>query len=224
MRRGYKFLANADTLAQPVPTRLYFMVYCVLNIAESSGRPCRATIAIILQITAILTVCMFTGACSLKHAPVAVDPLQWRKIDLHEKEESLIKKLDSINFGLAQFKGKGKLYVYKKGKLNLAERLFWICAAPNLVRLSVVGLSGMPLASFASDGKSMESKREMIAMTTSNSTRVKPSRSVFTSEPGQGRPVSDISVLTIKQKVYSTVTLFARFRGLSTSWPRSTAA
>jgi hypothetical protein len=35
-------------------------------------------------------------------------------------------------------------------------------------------------------------------MTTSSSTRVKPSRSVFTSEPGQGRPVSDILGLIIK--------------------------
>lgn len=112
-----------------------------------------ATLAVIPQIIALLAVGVIFGSCALKPKPAPIDPLQWYKIESSEKQEILLEKLDAINRGLVQFKGKGKLYVYKKGKLNIAERLYWICAEPDKMRLALVASSGMPLASFASDGK-----------------------------------------------------------------------
>ena len=52
---------------------------------------------------------------------------------------------------------------------------------------------------FLSEGINMESKRAMIAMTTSSSTRVNPDVVIFTIELGQGRFVLVVSGLIIKR-------------------------
>jgi hypothetical protein len=95
---------------------------------------------------------IFFSSCTLKSRPAVIDPLQWVIIDSPEKQKALLEKLDAVNRGLTQFKGKGKLRVYEKGKLNFAERLFWICAEPDQMRLALINTSGVSLASFASDG------------------------------------------------------------------------
>ena len=96
---------------------------------------------------------LLAGACALQPRPAAIDPLQWNKIDAPDEQKALLDKVAAINRGLDQFKGKGKLYVYERGKLNIAERLFWVCAEPDKMRLALVASSGLPLASFASDGE-----------------------------------------------------------------------
>ncbi len=52
---------------------------------------------------------------------------------------------------------------------------------------------------FLSEGINMESKRAMIAMTTSSSARVKPDVVIFTIEPGQGRFVLYVLDLIIRR-------------------------
>ncbi len=55
----------------------------------------------------------------------------------------------------ASFKGEGRFRLWEKKKLKVSQRVLWIGAAPDRMRMLVRTLSGIPLMSLANDGKTM---------------------------------------------------------------------
>jgi outer membrane biogenesis lipoprotein LolB len=55
----------------------------------------------------------------------------------------------------ASFKGDGRFRLWEKQQLKVSQRVLWIGAAPDRIRMLVRTLSGIPLVSLANDGKTM---------------------------------------------------------------------
>jgi len=66
--------------------------------------------------------------------------------------QAVLSTLSSHNAGLINFKGKGKIKVWQKGKLKFKERVYWIASETS--KISIVFLiGGYPAVKMASDGK-----------------------------------------------------------------------
>lgn len=126
---------------------------CFFKTGGFRDRKSRLANAFCQLIAGILMTSVFAVACALQPKPVAVDPARWQTVTAPRERKAVLARLESVNDGLSLFKGKGKLIVNKNGRRHIAERLYWISAMPDRIRLAVVASSGLPIASFASDGK-----------------------------------------------------------------------
>jgi hypothetical protein len=63
-----------------------------------------------------------------------------------------IERLHRINGQLRSFNGKGKIKIFREGRAVVAERVAWIAAPPDRIRIAVL-VSGRPMIQIAADGQ-----------------------------------------------------------------------
>ncbi len=102
---------------------------------------------------AVLTAALilFLAACSSLTASRSKEKAESPDLAATAEARIVLSKLRSHNANLTNFKGRGKIKVWQKGKLKINERIVWI--ASERTKLSIVLLiGGYPAVKMASDG------------------------------------------------------------------------
>ena len=66
--------------------------------------------------------------------------------------QAILATLNSLNAGLNNFKGKGKITVRQKGRLQFKEKVYWVGSETSKISI-VLLIGGYPAVKMASDGK-----------------------------------------------------------------------
>ncbi|MBW2411883.1 MAG: hypothetical protein JRF72_18975, partial [Deltaproteobacteria bacterium] len=94
---------------------------------------------------------VFFAGCSSLSGGLSRDK-QPPDADAKAEARALLATIGGLNAGLKDFKGRGAIKVWQKGKLRLKEKVYWIGSDSDKIRV-VLTIGGHPAVKMASDGK-----------------------------------------------------------------------
>ena len=104
------------------------------------------------QVMLITMVLAFFAGCSSFTGGISREKQKPPDAAARVEAQTVLSTLSSHNAGLINFKGKGKIKVWQKGRLKFKETVYWIASETS--KISIVFLiGGYPAVKMASDGK-----------------------------------------------------------------------
>jgi len=106
----------------------------------------------LLQVMLIIIMLTFFLGCSSITGGLARDKQEPPDAAARAEAQAALSALSSHNAGLINFKGKGKIKVWQKGRLKFKEKVYWIGSETSNISI-VLLIGGYPAVKMASDGK-----------------------------------------------------------------------
>ncbi|CAB1062688.1 hypothetical protein D1BOALGB6SA_7468 [Olavius sp. associated proteobacterium Delta 1] len=116
---------------------------------QQSMRHIYAKLSPVMLIAVVLA---FIAGCSSITAGLSREKQEPPDAAARAAAQAVLSTLFSHNAKLSNFKGKGKITVWQKGKLKLKEKVYWIGSETSKISI-VLLIGGYPAVKMASDGK-----------------------------------------------------------------------
>lgn len=100
----------------------------------------------------VMMLLAFFIGCSSSNAGLSGDKQKPPDAAAGAAAQAVLSTLSSRNAGLNNFKGKGKIKVWQKGKLKFKEKIYWVGSESDKISI-VLLIGGYPAVKMASDGK-----------------------------------------------------------------------
>ena len=104
------------------------------------------------HLMALMILLVFFAGCSGLSAGLSREKQQPPDAAAKAEAQAALSSLRNRNAGLNNFKGKGKIKVWQKGRLKFKENVYWVGSETNKISI-VLLIGGYPAVKMASDGK-----------------------------------------------------------------------
>jgi hypothetical protein len=104
------------------------------------------------HLKAVMVLLVFFAGCSSLSTGLSRVKQQPPDPAAKAEVQAVLASLGSHNAGLNNFKGKGKIKVWQKGRLKFREKVYWVGSETSKISIVIV-IGGYPAVKMASDGK-----------------------------------------------------------------------